>query len=65
MLKQYADYIEKKKIPYFWNKKLNLINDIDDSTLLNYKYSLNKIIKEIETKYESNPEIITEYICKY
>lgn len=65
MLKLYKDYLEKKNIPYFWNTKNNLLATINESTLDNYKFKLNKIINTIDKQFENQPEIMTKYICKY
>lgn len=64
MLKVYQECIENKKIPYYWYGKNNLLKGIEPKTLDNYKFKLKKIIDTIEKKFDSQPEIIAECICK-
>lgn len=65
MLYAYYACLEKKEIPYFWNKKNNLLKLIDERTLENYKFTLKKILDNIEKTFETDPSIIAKYICKY
>ncbi|CAG9862670.1 unnamed protein product [Phyllotreta striolata] len=60
-LKKYCECIENKKIPYYWNKNNNLIQNISPVVLGNLKCRLNNIIKNIEKNMTDNPKIFAEY----
>ncbi|XP_030750094.1 uncharacterized protein LOC115877880 isoform X3 [Sitophilus oryzae] len=48
MLKEYADCVQKKYIPYFWNENLNLIGHVNDIHLKGLGNRLKNIIDDIE-----------------
>ncbi|XP_074033053.1 cyclic GMP-AMP synthase-like receptor isoform X1 [Leptinotarsa decemlineata] len=60
ILKLYKEKISKKKIEYFWNKKLNLIDNMHDDTYLNIQGRLENIIKQID----NNPLVIASYLLE-
>lgn len=63
MLKQYVSYIEKKNIPYYWNKKNNLIGNVKPSTLENIVNRLKRMIEDIEKK-ANDPYVVAKYLRK-
>lgn len=63
MLKKYQDYLSKNCIAYFWNRNNNLIGNISEPTLNNYKGQLNRIIADIE-RNSRDPYIIAKYLRK-
>lgn len=65
MLQAYLNALKNENIPYYWNGKNNLLKGINKATLENYKNKLNKIVDVINKKYENQPDIIVDYICKY
>lgn len=48
MLKDYAECLRKKNIPYYWNDRFNLIKDLNDSTATSIAKRLQNIIAEVE-----------------
>lgn len=64
MLDSYIKYIEDGKIPYFWNKKNNLLN-LTDAQRDNIKYRLMAIQKDLLAKYKTDPKVICQYLGMY
>lgn len=64
MLKEYIKYIEKKNIPYYWNKGNNLIGALNDSTKENILNRLKRVVQDVE-KNPDDPYVIAKYLCKY
>lgn len=62
MFKKYVEWIEKKQIPYFWNKKNNLVGGTADITLANIANRLRRIVQEIDRS--DDPFVLVKYICK-
>jgi hypothetical protein len=60
-LETYTKFIRDKEIPYYWNKDYNLIDHIDDSTLNNFAYRLEHIIKDIK-KNQDKPDTVVKYL---
>jgi len=58
MLRRYREYIDRGRIPYYWNQENNLIDKVGVQTLQNTANQLNTIIRRIE----NNPEYIAEYL---
>lgn len=63
MLKKYIGFIEKKNIPYYWNKKNNLISSLNDSTQQNILNRLKKIVQDIERNLD-DPYVVAKYLRK-
>lgn len=64
MLKEYIKYIEKKNIPYYWNKGNNLIGALNDKTKENILNRLKKVVQDVE-KNPDDPYVIAKYLRKY
>lgn len=64
MLKKYIEYIEKKNVPYYWNKRNNLIGAINDSTQQNILNRLKRIVQDVERNLD-DPYVIAKYLCEY
>lgn len=64
MLKKYIGFIEKKNIPYYWNKKNNLIGTMNDSTQQNIFNRLKRVVTDVERNLE-DPYVIVKYLCTY
>lgn len=65
MLKKYISLIEKKNIPYFWNKKNNLIGTMNDSTQQNIVNRLKRVVVDIDRHVDDDPLVIAKYLRKY
>lgn len=64
MLQKYAKYLENKNIPYFWNKKNNLLpKDGKTIALDNYAQRIKKIVLTIE-KNSTDANKIKDFLCK-
>lgn len=61
MLENYIKYLESGKIPYFWNKKNNLLS-VDKIHLDNMKNRLRYIEKDLKAKYQTDPLVICQYL---
>ncbi|XP_049818700.1 cyclic GMP-AMP synthase-like receptor [Aethina tumida] len=48
MLKKYKEALDGKKIPYYWNKKFNLLENVRSDTLAGWANQINRIINNIE-----------------
>ncbi|KAG5896339.1 hypothetical protein JTB14_005820 [Gonioctena quinquepunctata] len=60
ILKLYTEKIKQKKIQYFWNTKLNLIEDMHSEACFNIGRFLENIIKAID----KNPCLIVKYLLE-
>ncbi|RZC42727.1 Mab-21 domain containing protein [Asbolus verrucosus] len=58
ILKDFKTYIERKKIPYYWNSNNNLLSGIGERTLENMNNRLRNVIRDMETR----PETMWEYL---
>lgn len=56
--------LEKRHLPYFWHPQHNLLSNIHNSTLENYKNRLKKIISIIDSKIATNKYIIAHFVRK-
>ncbi|KAG5899785.1 hypothetical protein JTB14_006120 [Gonioctena quinquepunctata] len=61
MLQKYAEYIENKCIPYYWNEKFNLIGHLKEATLNGIGNCLKRIIKDVKGNLE-DPFRIAKYL---
>ena len=48
MLRKYAEYIERKNIPYYWNDSNNLLGDLNEKTVSCIGNKLKNIVDRIE-----------------
>lgn len=63
MLKKYKEALDGKKIPYYWNKKFNLLENVRSDTLAGWANQINRIINNIEKSEDAL--IVANYLCKY
>lgn len=63
MLQTYADMIQNKNIPYYWNEGNNLIGHLKEATLKDIGNTLKNIIADVETNLD-DPFIIAKYLSK-
>lgn len=61
MLKKLQEACSRRTLNFFWDKKMNMFEELTDIQMSNVSNRLEKIIKEIE----SQPIIILDYFCKY
>lgn len=64
MLRNYADMIQNKNIPYYWNKDNNLIGHLKETTLTDIGNTLKNIITDVETHLD-DPFVIAKYLSKF
>lgn len=63
MLKTYRDYLASYKIPYYWNKNNNMLQNIHKTTIDNFKNYLTRVIDSVDKKVDENPYILGEYLA--
>nr|XP_023014924.1 cyclic GMP-AMP synthase-like isoform X1 [Leptinotarsa decemlineata] len=63
ILKDYHECLNKKNIPYYWNKNNNLIGKVKQDTLINVANKIKLIIDDIE-KHPNDPFVIAKYLLK-
>jgi hypothetical protein len=61
VLKEYREFIKDQKIPYYWNKKNNLIGKVGSDTLANVSNRIGVVIKDIENNPDK-PETVAKYL---
>ncbi|XP_018576659.1 uncharacterized protein LOC108915173 [Anoplophora glabripennis] len=61
MLQTYADMIQNKKVPYYWNDGNNLIGHVKEATLKDIGNTLRNIIVDVETNLD-DPFVIAKYL---
>lgn len=62
MLQKYAKYLEEKHIPYYWNKRYNLLPKDDKATALdNHAQRIKNIVAIIE---RNNGKSVKDFLCK-
>lgn len=59
-LQEFLEYLQNRRIPYFWNSEYNLIETASEDTLFNWCNRINTIIKEINR----DPENAYKYFSK-
>lgn len=64
MLKKYCKYLEDKQIPYYWNKKLNLLEHANSVNFTNIANATRNIIQKIE-RSPNDPKVLLDYLCEY
>ena len=55
MLKVYATCLDNSKIPYFWNKKMDLLDDLTPGQKTQYKNDIENMLDDIK----ANPDFAT------
>lgn len=63
MLKTYYDHLDNRNIPYFWDKRFNLIGDVKAIELENIRNKIGKILGDIERNI-IDPFVIATYLGK-
>uniref|UniRef100_V5H2F2 Uncharacterized protein n=1 Tax=Anoplophora glabripennis TaxID=217634 RepID=V5H2F2_ANOGL len=61
ILKTYQKCLSDKKIPYFWNKKYNLLESVSGD-LNNMSNRLKYIIDDIDRNVSQNPAVVLKYV---
>lgn len=64
MLQKYANMIQNKNIPYYWNEDNNLIGHLKEATLNDIGNTLRNIIHDVETHLD-DPFVIAKYFSKF
>ncbi|CAH1962981.1 unnamed protein product [Acanthoscelides obtectus] len=62
MLRKYAETMNDKCIPYYWNKEFNMIGHYAEVTLKDIGNTLNNIIKTIDRYVDSDPFIVAKFL---
>lgn len=65
MLNAYKDMLDAENIPYFWNERNNLLNNIGDQTVVNIRNLLRRMINDINTKIDTDLFVVADYLCKF
>jgi hypothetical protein len=65
MLKVLENSLTCGKIPYYWDKRYNLIEGFQDSHKQNLACRLRNIISDIEKNISGSPCVTAKYICKF
>ncbi|KAJ8974618.1 hypothetical protein NQ317_019363 [Molorchus minor] len=61
MLKKYANMIQAKSIPYYWNEHYNLISHLKDITITGIGNTLKNIVADVE-KNSEDPFVFCKYL---
>ncbi|CAG9772613.1 unnamed protein product [Ceutorhynchus assimilis] len=64
LLKKYRDCLNEKKIPYYWNKRNNMLDCTNDETLTNHYNEIAKKIRKIDREYMDDPFVIAKVILR-
>lgn len=64
MLKIYLRHLEAGSIPYYWDLRYNLIQNIKESEKENIKNKIKNIISDIDRNL-IDPTIIAKYLRKF
>jgi hypothetical protein len=65
MLKVLEQSLNCGKIPYYWDKRYNLIGGLQDINKQNLASRLKNIIADIEKNVSGSPVVTAKYICKF
>lgn len=65
MLQKLHEAFCKHNIPYYWNKKVNLLSNIGNEEMKNMERRLFGILKNIEKQIITDQYAIAKYVCKY
>jgi len=65
MLKVLENNLSCGKIPYYWDKRYNLLQGLRGPHIQNLACRVKTIIANIEKKVSRSPLVIAEYICKF
>lgn len=63
MLERYHEALKNRCIPYFWDKRFNLIGKVKDITIDNICNQVGKMLGDIERNI-ANPFTIATYLGK-
>lgn len=64
LLDNYIGYIDSGNIPYFWNKRYNLLENLTPATKENIVTRLCSIKKDLLRNIETDPTLICRYLRK-
>ncbi|CAG9772612.1 unnamed protein product [Ceutorhynchus assimilis] len=64
LLKKYAEHLQAKCVPYYWNKNNNLLDTIQLTTLENHQNEISRKIANIERNYLADPLVVVKIILK-
>ncbi|CAH0546628.1 unnamed protein product [Brassicogethes aeneus] len=62
MLRTYQKALEDGNIPYFWNRKFNLIGHLKPATLSDMANFLKRIINDIDKNISEDPFVVAKYL---
>ncbi|XP_019878052.1 cyclic GMP-AMP synthase-like receptor [Aethina tumida] len=60
-LKRYKEFLDSDNLPYFWEKKNNLLSGLHEDTLKNIRGSILKVLTDIESN-NKDPNAIVKYL---
>lgn len=61
---RYLNCFYNEKVPYFWNKDGNLIENMKRDTMINHYNELLRLYNKIDREYKSDPTVVAKVICK-
>lgn len=64
LLIRYKDCLQKRRVQYYWNNNVNLLDCIKEETLANHSNEVNNLYLKLQCEYEANPTVIAQIICK-
>lgn len=63
MLKRFHAALDKKEIPYFWNKRHNLIENVHQSIINEYKYKVKNLLSIMDDSWRYKE--VAKYLLTY
>lgn len=60
MLEVYLKYLNNGCIPYLWNKKMNLLEDVPVDKIFRYKEDIEEMLYDI--KLNPSPQTVLKYL---
>lgn len=64
LLEKYKESLGKQTIPYYWNKRENLLDKVGANTLTNHHNELVRKMRDIQNNYIESPLMIAKIILK-
>lgn len=65
MLEKLYDVFRNGCITYYWNDKLNLLENIGFDEMKNMEFRLDRILRDIRRTIQDDRYAIAKYVCKY
>lgn len=62
MVKKLSAAVAARNIPYFWNKRNNLIGNVDSGILSGYAAKLAPLLQVLENPNRSNYKLVARYL---